>query len=1189
MKKLFLKSLFAAACCLVFPAGMFAQFSGSGSGTKDDPYRIFNADQLNQVRNFLGKTDVYFSLEADIDMTGWIAENNPSQGWLPIEGNSVVKTLDFNGNGHTIKNLWINRPNSDYVGLFGYIATEGRIYNLKLENANYVGNDYIGGIIAESSYMNLESCGFNGKISGNDKLGGILGYCDVCENTSIINCFSRCIIAGNDQAGGIVGYIRCEYDEAAMKSQSIKISGCTSYNKINGNSSLGGIIGSAYTTKSADIYVNSCYSYNAIKGKKNLGGITGFYNRYNSSIHSYYGHISNCYTNGFIIGDSNIGGIAGYFEDRYGGIGITDCYANFNNIQGNDYVSGIIGNATSDDPYYSIKNNVAINKRISSINNLFRVGCNIENTLDYKNLAWTLTQMFLDGVKQPIPDDSEENGTNTGLSTLKLQATYEGLGWDFADTWQIEETESFPYFKNQTAPPYFQQTLKKGDTNLSGQCTEAGTVTVCIGDKTYTTQSSGNYWNLTLDEPLQAGNIVDVWVQAEGKMPSYVVSQTVGLAGSGTESDPFIISSPDDLQAISSDDTENAYYKLTGDIDLTEWIETNNPTDGWIPVTLRGTFDGDGHTVSGLWCNSDNGGLFGLIVPGAIAKDIKVSIADGKAVQGNTSVGGIVADNMGTVTRCMVTGEIEGGSTAGGIAGQNSGSISECYSSGSVVSSMANSKLGGIVGENQSGGKTIDCYSTADITTTGDNSYAAGIAGYNSGTIEKCYAGGSIYGSVVAGICGYGSGAEAQVKNCVAVNKYLSATKSALRILGGYNANANAPATTDNYAFEGMPVSVNNIPQKIYDDPLNGTTKTIDELYRKATYEALGWDMENIWDIDEGSSLPYFEEFSIQVSEISLNNTEATIERQSTLRLTATVLPENCRNNTLKWSSDNEEVATVDENGLVTAVSVGEANITATAVDGSGVTATCKVTVSPKLVTSVTLNKNELTIEKSFTAQLAATVAPDDADDLGLIWTSDNEEVATVDENGLVTAVSVGEANITATAVDGSGVTATCKVTVTPKLVTSVILDESELTIEKNFTEQLTATVAPDDADNLSLTWTSDNEEVAIVDENGLVTAVGEGTATITATANDGSGVAASCVVTVTFIDGIADIETSKVTVLAANGRITVSGKEKDDTVSVYDTGGRLLYRGESDVIDVPRKAMYIVTVSGKSYKVIVP
>ena len=325
------------------------------------------------------------------------------------------------------------------------------------------------------------------------------------------------------------------------------------------------------------------------------------------------------------------------------------------------------------------------------------------------------------------------------------------------------------------------------------------------------------------------------------------------------------------------------------------------------------------------------------------------------------------------------------------------------------------------------------------------------------------------------------------------------------------------------------------------------------------------------------------------VTSVTLDQSELTIERTYTAQLSATIAPEDADNRTVSWTSDNEEVATVDENGQVTAVGVGEANITATAADGSGITATCKVTVTPKLVTSVTLDESELTIEKTYTAQLSATITPDDADNRTVTWTSDNEEVATVDENGLVTAVSVGEANITATAVDGSGVTATCKVTVTPKLVTSVILDESELTIEKNFTEQLTATVAPDDADNLSLTWTSDNEEVATVDENGLVTAVGEGTATITATANDGSGVSASCVVTVTFIDGIADIETSKVTVLAANGRITVSGKEKDDTVSVYDTGGRLLYQGESDVIDVPRKAMYIVTVSGKSYKVIVP
>ena len=1185
MRKMYLKNLFAAICCTVIPIGMSAQFSGSGSGTKDDPYRIFNADQLNQVRNFVGKTDVYFSLEADIDMTQWIAENNPSQGWTPIGDNESSFKGKFYGNGHTISNLWVNRPNTDYIGLFGYISTGTDIQNLKLENADYVGKDYVGGIVGYFDDADtIKSCTFKGEISGLNYIGGICGYAR-CYNSyygNIISCYSYNLINGKDYIGGICGYVYLS------NRGNITTSDCYSYNHISGNDYIGGICGyvqinSSNNSGSANITTSGCYSYNHINGNDYVGGICGYVYSHGNDANKIT--ISSCFTTGRIKGSESLGGIAGYNknDDSYNHSYIEKCYSN-NSIEGKNLVGGIIGYAGGNN--IRIWRNVSANERISSDKNVYRIGSggDFDN-----NLAWVLTQMLLNGAKQPIPDDSGANGTSTGLSTLKLQATYEGLGWDFADTWQIEETEGFPYFKNQTAPASFTQTLKTGNTSLSGQCTSGATVIVFIGDKVYTTQAAGNIWNLMLDEPLQAGNVVNIIVQAEGKMPSYIISQTVSLAGSGTESDPFVISTPEDMQAISSDNTENACYKLANDIDLTEWIETNSPADGWIPVTLRGTLDGDGHTISGLWCNAENGGLFDKLVPGAAVKNVKVSIADGKAVKGTAIVGGIVAINKGTVEGCMVTGTIEGGAYTGGIAGQNNGIVSKCYISGKVTSANVSVKAGGIVGENQSGSSVSDCYNSADITTTGDDSYAAGIAGYNYGTIERCYSEGAISGYAIAGVCAYNNGADAKVVSCVAVNSSLEATKSALRVLGGFSNGASAPATTDNYAYEGMPVTVNNVPQKIYDDPLNGTTKTIDELYRKATYEALGWDMENIWDIDEGSSLPYFEEFSIQVSEISLNNTEATIERQSTLRLTATVLPENCRNNTVIWTSDNESVAIVDGDGLVTAVGIGEANITATAVDGSGVTATCKVTVTPKLVTSVILDESELTIEKNFTEQLTATVAPDDADNLGLTWTSDNEEVAIVDENGLVTAVSAGEANITATAVDGSGVTATCKVTVTPKLVTSVILDESELTIEKNFTEQLTATVAPDDADNLSLTWTSDNEEVATVDENGLVTAVGEGTATITATANDGSGVSASCVVTVTFIDGIADVETSKVTVLAANGRITVSDKEKDDTVSVYDTGGRLLYRGESDVIDVPRKAMYIVTVSGKSYKVIVP
>ena len=1045
MKELYLKNLLAVICCAVIPIGMSAQFSGSGSGTKEDPYRIYNAVQLNQVRHFCGQGVVYFSLEADIDMTQWIAENNPSQGWLPIGDASSAFAGYFNGNGHTISNLRINRPNTDYIGLFGRITNStAKIVNLKLENADFVGKNYVGGFVGYAEYSDIDSCTFHGNITGKDQVGGICGVmerntsCSSCifygniagenyiggicgrgihETTSssdveIIDCKSVCHISGLDFLGGIIGYDR----QYAIR-QRLRVEKCYSYSRINGHTDIGGICGASVCSDYGNAVFKGCYAYcniNSIEDGSNLGGIIGFITNTNVEI-------SDCYSNGKIDGTCSggiIGQINGY--DKPLSCFVSKCYSNCLAIEGST-VGGIIGGFGDANNLSSIhiENNVATNGLISADTEVYRISKDPYYCYPENNISWTLTSIFLGGEKQPAPDDSGENGTNIGISALKLQATYEGLGWDFTDTWQIEETESFPYFKNQTAPPYFQQMLKKGDTSLSGQCAEPGTITVSVGDKIYTAPSSGNTWSITLDEPLQAGDVVDIFAQAEGKMPSYIVSTIAELAGSGTESDPFLVSTPDELALISNMGANGSYYKLTNNIDLTNWIDTNSPEKGWIHVTLRGTFDGDGYTVSGLWCDNNNGGLLGRLIPGTEVKDLKVIIHSGKVVKGNMASGGIVADNMGTVTRCTITGAVEGGYAAGGIAGQNSGSISECYSSGSVVSSMANSKLGGIVGENQSGGITSDCYSSANITATGDNSYAAGIVGYNSGLTERCHSGGAISGYTVAGICGYNSGHEAELSDCVAANASLSASKSALRVLGGFSSDATAPSITENYAYDGIPVSVNNVPQQIYDDPLNGTAKSLSEIHAKATYEALGWDMTDLWRIDDGSSTPYFEAFSIPVSEISLNKTEATLERQSTLQLTATVLPEDSRNTTLSWTSDNEEVATVDE--------------------------------------------------------------------------------------------------------------------------------------------------------------------------NGLVTAVGEGTATITATANDGSGVAASCVVTVTFIDGIADIETSKVTVLAANGRITVSGKEKDDTVSVYDTGGRLLYQGESDVIDVPRKAMYIVTVSGKSYKVIVP
>ena len=160
------------------------------------------------------------------------------------------------------------------------------------------------------------------------------------------------------------------------------------------------------------------------------------------------------------------------------------------------------------------------------------------------------------------------------------------------------------------------------------------------------------------------------------------------------------------------------------------------------------------------------------------------------------------------------------------------------------------------------------------------------------------------------------------------------------------------------------------------------------------------------------------------------------------------------------WTSSDDVVATVDENGLVTAIAVGEATITATTVDGSNLFASCKVTVVPTLAESIALDKTEISLEATETVTLVATVLPELTTNKSVTWTSSNESVATVDTNGLVTAIALGEAVITATTNDGANLSASCKVSV-PTLAESIVLDKTAISLKANESAMLVATVLP--------------------------------------------------------------------------------------------------------------------------------
>ena len=138
-----MKRLLTSAAMFLCSLLTFAQFSGSGSGTENDPYLIFNENQLAQVSNFLNQEGVVFKLMKDLDLTDWIAENNPKQGWIPIGVESSPFKGIFNGNNHKVKGLSIKRSTEDNVGFFGY-TLDATIQDLTLEGAYVIGKDNVG-------------------------------------------------------------------------------------------------------------------------------------------------------------------------------------------------------------------------------------------------------------------------------------------------------------------------------------------------------------------------------------------------------------------------------------------------------------------------------------------------------------------------------------------------------------------------------------------------------------------------------------------------------------------------------------------------------------------------------------------------------------------------------------------------------------------------------------------------------------------------------------------------------------------------------------------------------------------------------------------------------------------------------------------------------------------------------------
>ena len=310
----------------------------------------------------------------------------------------------------------------------------------------------------------------------------------------------------------------------------------------------------------------------------------------------------------------------------------------------------------------------------------------------------------------------------------------------------------------------------------------------------------------------------------------------------------------------------------------------------------------------------------------------------------------------------------------------------------------------------------------------------------------------------------------------------------------------------------------------------------------------------------------------IPVTGITLDKTEITLEKGQTGTITANIEPENATNKQFSWSSDNADVINLvsSENGTLTieALAKGEATIIATTADGNH-TASCKVTVTETATgeISMKLDKTNETIAKAETIDITAIMT---GMNQNINWTSSNTVIAkitkTQDNMITVTGAQAGKATITATTEDGN-YTSTCEINVVYP-VTGVTLTEETETVTVGSKTLLTSVLEPINATNQNIIWTSSNDTIATVNEDGIVEGLESGNTTITATTEDGR-YQATCEVTVENKQAETD-----------SSRFSYTSKGKKVTITGYKAKGN---DGSNLVIPAEIDGMTVETIGGGS------
>ena len=661
----------------------------------------------------------------------------PTYTWTPIcTDYNKAYTGTFDGNDKTISGLYYS-GSGNYVGLFGYVGSGGRVQNVKVADSYISNSEETGrtGGVCGCNRGTITNCSFAGSVTvtGSRTYTYVGGVCGDNYSGTITNCnFAGSVtVTGTGNVGGVCGY------------NSGTITNCYNTGTVEGSYYTGGVCAA-----NSGMIMN-CYNTGSVTGTGTVnyvGGVCGEnYNR---------GTITNCYNTGTVTGTDNVGGVCGY-----NGATIMNCY-NTGSVNGSgNYTGGVCG----------------------------RNGDTITN-------CYWLTGMASSGI-----------GTGTGEATYKTTTEFDSgeVAWllnrgQANGPWRQNlsgtDVDEYPVLGAAQSDTIVH---KKADGGYENSDHDFGDNGFCKKDDCSACQSAALY-----DGVYQIGNAGQLYWFAEkvngGEYDADAVLMTDITINTGV------------LGADGSLNRDGSSF--------TQWTPIgNNSTNAY-----TGTFNGDGHTISGLYYSgsSDYVGLFGYVGSNGRVQNVNVVDSYISNSHSNSCAGGVCGQNdYGELTNCSFAGSVTGTGSGtytyvGGVCGNNySGTITNCNNTGTVTGTGTDNRayVGGVCGNNYSGTIT-NCYKTGSVTGsvtgTNDRAYAGGVCGYNSGTIMNCYNTGSVTGTndraYAGGVCG-GNNNRGTITNC-----YNTGTVTGTGNVGsvcGYNGNYST--ITNCYWLSGKASDIN--------------------------------------------------------------------------------------------------------------------------------------------------------------------------------------------------------------------------------------------------------------------------------------------------------------------------------------------------------------------------------------------